>query len=123
MILVDTSVWADHLRSGDQHLQQLLDANEVCSHPMIIGELAMGNLRQRAVTIYSLELLPRCAPGSHGEVLHFIDQHKLYGAGIGYIDAHLLVATLLTPGTKLWTRDKKLAHYAAVHSIGYVTKP
>lgn len=112
MILVDTSVWVDHLRKGDQVLARLLDATQVLSHPFIVGELALGDLRQRDLILRTLQDLPQAVVGSPDEVLHFIDHYTLAGSGIGYVDAHLLAATRLTAGVILWTRDKQLQSVA-----------
>ncbi len=108
MILVDTSVWIDHLRAGDKMLFRLLDAALVLSHPFVHGELALGNLRQRETVLNALSDLPRAAVVTDAEVLHFIDSHALFGSGIGYVDVHLLAGARLTPGAKLWTRDRRL---------------
>jgi hypothetical protein len=108
MILVDTSVWIDHLRKGNRKLAALLDGAQVLVHPFIIGEIALGNLRQRDLILTSLQALRRTAEASHSEVLQFISGNGLAGLGIGYVDAHLLAATKLTPGTGLWTFDKRL---------------
>jgi predicted nucleic acid-binding protein len=108
MILVDTSVWIDHLQRSDSSLQQLLRHDKVLCHPMVIGELAVGNFRQRAGILQRLTALPAAIAASHDETLRFITHHSLYGRGIGYIDAHLLAAVKLTPGCTLWTRDKRL---------------
>jgi predicted nucleic acid-binding protein len=108
VILVDTSIWVDHLRKGDETLARLLDAGKVLSHPFVIGELALGDLRQRTLVLAALHDLPRALGAADSEVLHFIDQHALFGMGIGYVDAHLLAATRLTAGATLWTRDKPL---------------
>jgi predicted nucleic acid-binding protein len=108
MILVDTSVWIDHLRSSNEELVQLLACGQVTSHPFVIGELALGNLQQRNEILSALQNLPQAPVATEREVLGFIEQNGLYGAGIGYIDAHLLAATCLAPGTALWTRDKRL---------------
>lgn len=108
MILVDTSVWVDHLRKGDPALARLLDNGMVLAHPFVIGELALGNLRQRDLILTALQDLPRAVAATEQEVLLFIDQHALAGAGIGYVDAHLLAAVRLTAGATLWTRDKRL---------------
>ncbi len=108
MILVDTSVWVDHLRRRDDALANLLDQGQVLAHPLIIGEIALGNLRQRDVVLGSLSELPRAATATDEEVLQFIERHALFGVGIGYIDAHLLAAVTLTPDAALWTRDKRL---------------
>ncbi len=98
MILVDTSVWVDHLRFGDEALAGLLETGRVLVHPFVIGELALGNLRQRHVILGYLRDLPQVAVASSGEVLQFIERHDLAGLGIGYVDAHLLATTQLTPG-------------------------
>lgn len=106
MILGDTSIWVDHLRAGDETLSALLNAGLVLAHPFIIGELALGNLRQREVVLNALSDLPRVAVATEAEVLRFIDLHALFGRGIGYIDAHLFAAVQLTAGTELWTRER-----------------
>lgn len=113
MILVDTSVWIDHLRSTDEELTQLLGRCQVMTHPFVIGELALGNLRQRNEVLYALQNLPQAPLATENEMLDFIEQNGLYGVGIGYIDAHLLAATRLAPGTTLWTRDKRLLSVSA----------
>ncbi|QHE91390.1 PIN domain-containing protein [Pandoraea fibrosis] len=109
MILVDTSVWIDHLRAGDATLVQLLETGRVLAHPYVIGELALGSLKNRDVVISTLRDLPRVAVATDDEVLRFIGEQTLFGLGIGYVDAHLLAATRLTPGAAIWTRDKRLA--------------
>jgi predicted nucleic acid-binding protein len=108
VILVDTSVWVDHLRARDNILVQLLDADQVVMHPFVLGELALGNLPQRSLILGTLRLLPQAVTASHAEVLNFIEQHRLVGLGIGYVDVHLLAAARLTAGAGLWTRDKSL---------------
>ena len=108
MILVDTSVWIGHLRQTDAQLVQLLNAGQVLVHPFIIGELALGNLGNRAVMLGALRDLPEVAMAMDDEVIQFIETHSLYGMGIGYIDAHLLASVRLTPGARLWTHDKRL---------------
>jgi len=113
MILTDTSVWIDHLRSGDPALTRLLELGRVLAHPFVTGELALGNLRQRAVVVGALRDLPQATVASDEEVLHLIDAEALSGLGIGYVDAHLLAAVRLTPGASLWTRDKRLHAVAA----------
>ena len=108
MILVDTSVWVDHLRAGDRTLAGLLDTGSVLSHAFVIGELALGDLRQRDLVLATLQDLPQASVATDREVLRFIGQHELFGLGIGYVDAHLLAAVRLTAGAALWTRDKRL---------------
>jgi predicted nucleic acid-binding protein len=108
MILVDTSVWIDHLRSGDVELTKLLNTGQVLTHRFVIGELALGSLQNRNNVLSALQNLPQVTIASDVEVLHFIEAHALFGKGIGYVDAHLLAAVRLSPGTLLWTRDKRL---------------
>lgn len=109
MILVDTSVWIDHLRSGGARLARLLEDSAVLAHPWVTGELALGNLSNRDEVIGLLGNLPQAALADNHEVLRLIEQESLYGVGIGYVDAQLLAAARLTPDTRLWTRDKRLA--------------
>ena len=108
MILVDTSVWGDHLRSGDDTLVQQLNSSNVLMHPFVLGELACGNLSNRKEILTLLKDLPKSSVATDNEVLFFIEQHKLMGRGIGYIDTHLLAAVALNSSARLWTRDKRL---------------
>jgi predicted nucleic acid-binding protein len=108
VILVDNSVWVDHLRKADATLARMLDHERVLAHPFVIGELALGSLRQRELILAALQDLPQAMVASDAEVLRFIDQEALYGRGIGYVDAHLLASARLTAGASLWTRDKRL---------------
>jgi predicted nucleic acid-binding protein len=112
VILVDTSVWVDHLRKGDQVLGRLLFAGRVLAHPFIVGELSLGVLRQREAVLGALMDLPQATIATEEEVFRFIEANGLPGSGIGYVDAHLLAATRLTPGAALWTRDKRLSEVA-----------
>lgn len=112
MILVDTSVWVDHLRTGSKGLAALLDAGTVLTHPFVVGELALGNLRQRETILDALSGLPFASVATDAEVLRFIERHALFGRGIGYVDAHLLAAVRLTAGAALWTNDKRLRSVA-----------
>ena len=107
MILVDTSVWVAHLREGIRGLEALLGEGDVMCHPFIIGELACGNLENRAEILSLLQALPMAAHAEHGEVMHFIESYGLMGKGLGYIDMHLLASAMLTK-VPLWTLDKKL---------------
>jgi predicted nucleic acid-binding protein len=112
MILVDTSVWIDHLRRGDARLLLALEAGEVLTHPFVIGELACGNLRNRGEILDLLAHLPAAPAAADAEVLGFIERRKLMGRGMGYVDAHLLAATALARPARLWTRDRRLAGIA-----------
>ena len=112
MILVDSSVWVDHLRQGDQHLVTLLDDSQVLTHPFVIGEIALGSLKNREIILGSLKGLPEAATATDEEVQRFIESNALFGLGIGYIDAHLLAAVRLNAGSQLWTRDKRLGAIA-----------
>ena len=120
MILVDTSVWVDHLRQGDNILVRLLASGQVLAHPFVVGELALGNLQQRKTILASLQDLPQANVATDQEVVHFIERHGLAGLGIGYIDAHLLASTQLTSGSLLWTRDKRLLR--AAERLGLASK-
>jgi predicted nucleic acid-binding protein len=108
VILVDTSVWVDHLRAGNKVLGALLETGMVLAHPFVIGELALGHLRQREAVLGALADMPRANVATDGEALDFIDRHALFGRGIGYVDVHLLAAVRLTAGTEFWTNDKRL---------------
>ncbi|HWF95361.1 MAG TPA: type II toxin-antitoxin system VapC family toxin [Xanthobacteraceae bacterium] len=119
MILVDTSVWVDHLRAGSQALVELLEAGKVLSHPFVLGELALGNLRQRNIVLDTMLNLPQAGVATDDEVLQFIGSHRLFECGIGYVDVHLLAAVRLTAGAALWTRDKRL--HGAAERLGLVT--
>jgi predicted nucleic acid-binding protein len=113
VILVDTSVWIDHLRSTNQRLVTLLTNNSVLAHSFVIGELALGTLRNPEGLLGSLVRLPQALRAEDAEVLKLIHTRNLAGLGIGYIDAHLLASTLLTPDASLWTHDKRLAAVAS----------
>ncbi|MGC8535468.1 MAG: type II toxin-antitoxin system VapC family toxin [Rhizomicrobium sp.] len=121
MILVDTSVWVDHLRSGEDALSRLLDHGRVLSHPFIIGELALGQMRQRELILTALAALPRAIVATDAEVFGFIARCELFGRGIGYVDVHLLAAASLSSAASLWTRDKRL-HRVAVE-LGVTRTP
>lgn len=108
MILIDTSIWIDHLRAKDERLVGLLDREEVLMHPGVIGELALGTLRDRIAVLANLSQLKEAAIASDGEVLGMIEHWQLAGSGIGWVDAHLLASARLTPSSCLWTRDKRL---------------
>jgi len=107
MVLVDTSVWVHHLREGCIALENLLNDGVVICHPLIIGEIACGNLNKRSEILSMLQSLPSAIEAEHEEVLQFIERHHLMGKGLGYIDAHLLTSSMLTTAP-IWTLDKKL---------------
>ena len=119
MILVDTSVWIDHLRGVESRLSSLLSGNRVLAHPMVIGELACGNLRNRAQLLSLLSELPSAPVAADVEVLTFIKHHRLMGLGIGYVDAHLLAAAALARPSCLWTSDRRLEETAERLSLAY----
>jgi predicted nucleic acid-binding protein len=118
VILVDTSVWIDFLRNGDDQLARLLNRSTVLGHPCVTGELALGNLRNRTEILSLLHDLPQAVVAEHHEVLRLITDHKLHGHGIGFIDAHLLAAARLTPDATLWTKDRRLARLSEQLGVG-----
>lgn len=119
MILVDSSVWVDHLRSGDDGLRALLERGAVLGHPWVVGELALGMLRDRAAVLRLLSQLPQAPVATPDELLPFIERYELAGSGIGYVDVQLLAATALAPAAALWTRDRRLAEAAAQVGVAY----
>ena len=116
MILVDTAVWIDHFRTGDPHLAELLDRGVVLAHSWVIGEIALGNLRGRAEILRLLHDLPQATVATGAELLQLIEHRELFGLGIGYVDAQLLAATMLSDDATLWTHDRRLR--AAAKSLG-----
>ena len=108
MILVDTSVWIDHMREPIAELTAALKAQSVLGHEMVIGELACGNLPTRDRTLNDLKALPTATSIPMGEVLDAIDTHAIMGRGIGYVDASLLSSVLAHGDASLWTSDKRL---------------
>lgn len=120
MILVDTSVWVDHLRKGDAHLAELLERAAVVSHPFVVGELACGSLANRGQVLQLLQNLPAAVTAEPEEVLAYIERRRLFAQGIGYVDAQLLASTALTDGTLLWTRDWRLLAVAQRLGCAYV---
>jgi predicted nucleic acid-binding protein len=108
MILVDASVWIDHIRAPNEFLEGLLERGDVLTHAAIIGEIALGHIRKRRDVLVELRKIPKSETANDEEVFEFIERYRLYGIGIGYIDAHILASAFLTPGARLWTRDKRL---------------
>lgn len=113
MILADTSVWIDHLRRGNSTLIEALERDDVLTHPFVIGELACGDLKKRRDVLTLLGALPQALVATDDEVLEFIEARRLFGRGIGFVDAHLLASVALTDDACLWTLDKRLAALAA----------
>lgn len=121
MIVVDTAVWIDHLRDNDPRLAGLLDAGAVLGHPWVTGELALGSLRNRVEILRLLDNLPQATIATATEVRELVERHKLFSLAIGYVDAQLLAATMLTPDADLWTRDRRL--HAAAQQLGVAHAP
>ncbi|MGA2186178.1 MAG: PIN domain-containing protein [Bryobacteraceae bacterium] len=116
MVLVDTSVWIDHFRRNSPALAELLDEATVLTHPFVLGELACGTMKNRDAVLSSLEALPVAVPATHGETLRLIEDHRLWGRGIGWVDAHLLASALLS-NCALWTLDEKLDRTASAAGV------
>lgn len=121
MYLVDSSVWINHLRDGNPTLVQALSEDAVWCHPHIIGELALGSLKERSVFLEMLGDLPRSTQAADNEVIALIENRKLYGRGIGYIDCHLLASALIAGNLKIWSDDKRLSSAAA--ELGVAAHP
>jgi len=120
VILVDTSVWVDHLGAGVPALAVALDEGRVFIHPFVLGELACGNLKNRGEVLQLLGDLPSAPTATDPEALRFIEERGLMGRGIGYIDVHLLASVALSGVTQLWTRDKRLAAVATDLDVSFV---
>jgi len=120
VILVDTSVWIDHFRVADHRLIALMGLREAAIHPFVLGELAIGSIPQRDMVLAELNKLPTARPATPGEVMHLIARHRLFGTGIGYIDAHLLAAACLADGLVVWTHDRRLL--AAAVGLGVAAR-
>ena len=112
MILVDTSIWIDHLHHGDAVMQQLLDSEAVMLHPFVFGEISLGSLKDRHAVLLDLSIIPPAPMVPDNEVHFLIEKQKLFGSGIGLVDAHLLASTLLGGEDLLWTKDRRLAAVA-----------
>lgn len=118
MILVDTSVWIDHLHRADVVLTEALETSHVAQHPMVCGELALGSMRDRRRFLTLIGNLPQIQSATHEEVMFMVEDRNLHGQGLSLVDAHLLAATLLTSGTRLWTRDKRLKRASMELGVG-----
>lgn len=119
MILVDTSVWVDHLRSGEPSLAAALEGGQVLMHPFVLGELACGNLKNRDEVLRLLGDLPTAPTATDPEVRAFIERRALMGRGIGYIDVHLLASAALSSVARLWTWDRRLAAVATELELAF----
>lgn len=121
-VLVDTSVWVDHFKNSNTKLRELLNQDNVLSHPMIIGELACGTTppAPRTRTLNDIKLLKMANQVNFNEVLGFIERDKIYGMGCGFVDISLLASALITPDAMLWTLDKRLSKLAKCYNISYL---
>jgi predicted nucleic acid-binding protein len=117
VILADTSVWIDHFRRGNRPFSDILSAGMILVHPFVSGELACGNLKNRAMILSDLYALPAARVATHVETLHLVDSRRLYGRGLGWIDLHLLASALIS-NCKLWTLDRRLR--AAAENLALV---
>jgi predicted nucleic acid-binding protein len=117
LILADTSIWIDHLRSGNKEMRQHLDQGHIVIHPFIIAELALSSLKERTKTLALLDLLPQVRVAQLSEVRLTIEARRLYSLGIGLTDAHLIASVFINPFTLLWTRDKRLRKSAEALEI------
>lgn len=117
MLLVDTSVWVDHLRRGDPELVRLLEEGAVLTHRLVVEELACGSMSRRGEILSLLGTLPRAGEADHSEFLYFVEKHGLHGTGLGAVDAHLLASAKLSHA-RLWTKDGALARAAAKLGLG-----
>jgi predicted nucleic acid-binding protein len=121
VILVDTSVWIDHLHESDAELVTHLESTEVVMHPMVVGELSLGTIRRRRELLSNLDSLARSPVASSDEVRHLIEGHHLFGKGLSVVDVHLLASARLDARIRLWTRDKRLA--AVAQRLGVAHRP
>ncbi len=117
MILADTSIWIDHLRSGNKEMRRYLDQGHIVIHPFIVAELALGSLQERALTLSLLDHLPQVRVAQMSEVRLMIEARRLYSLGIGLTDAHLIASVFINPSTLLWTKDKPLRKAAEALGI------
>lgn len=116
MILADTSIWIDHFRHSDAELRRIIEEDMLLCHPFVIGELALGSLRDRRRVLAFLAAQRQAVVATHDEIITMIEQHSLFNKGIGYTDANLLASVLLERGSALWTRDRWLS--AAAEKAG-----
>ena len=119
VVVVDTSIWIDHLRSGDPRLKQLIADKSLFQHPFIIGEISVGNLATREQTVRALRGLPQIEPVSEEEFHRFLGAAELFGTGLGFVDVHVLAATAATPGAEIWTGDRRMLEQAERLGLTY----
>ena len=119
MILVDTAVWIDHLRCENLSLTALLEKDGILGHPFVLGELAMGSFKRRDLLLKRMRGLPQAVVADDVDVLRLVNNHQLFGKGLGYVDVHLLVAVLATPEALLWTRDRRLSEVAFKFGVSF----
>jgi predicted nucleic acid-binding protein len=120
-VLVDTSVWVEHFRSGHPHLAYLLAQDQVLMHPMVLGEIACGTPPDRLLTLKNLSLLRQMQVATVDETLRFVETEQLFGQGCGLVDMLLLASTIITPGAQLWSLDKRLS--ALAERFGVIYQP
>jgi predicted nucleic acid-binding protein len=114
VVLVDTSIWIDFLRDGNDLLKEFLESGQVMVHPLIVGELSCGNISKRTSFLKLINELPQAKESSHEEVMHFIENNKLFGKGVGFVDLHILTSAIIS-NVPLWTGDKRLAKISRIH--------
>ena len=119
MILVDTSVWIDHLNHSISHLEMLINTNRILVHPMIIGEIFCGGVTNRYLIMKRLNKLPNITEFCHPVVLSMIEKNKLMARGLGFIDAHIFCSVINTEGATLWTRDLRLNQISMAFNVAY----
>ena len=117
MILADSSVWINHLARNNDVMQRLLNHERILLHPHVTGEIALGNLRNREDLLFRLNIIPKIVVASNEEVQILIENKRLYGLGVGYVDCHLIASVLLTNRAKLWTTDKRLCAVAQMLGV------
>ena len=119
LVLADSSIWIDHINKGDALLAELLKQKRVVLHPMVLGEIAMGSLRQRKIILEELRQLPIVSSASNAEVMAMVEWHQLHNKGVGFVDAHLLASVHLIQNARLLTRDKRLHAQALRLGVAY----
>ena len=118
-VLVDTSVWIDHFRDGLSRIEELAASQRLLGHPFVVAELACGNLSDRAGTLSTLDDLTAVTVATTEEIRAAVERRRLFGRGVGFVDVHLLTATLLTPSTVLWSRDRRLRGLAREVGVAF----